>query len=90
VAAGSGEGRLDYIIPGIFGMLVGALLFGLTYQSVYLQINKLATDARIVIPDAINVNAWLVIGLFMAITLLLFYILERAIKMRPNKVTDEK
>jgi uncharacterized protein len=90
VAAGSGEGRLDYIIPGITGMLTGALLFGLTYNSVYLQINKLATDARIVIPDAIDVNAWLVIGLFTAVTLLLFYILERAIKMRPNKVTSEK
>lgn len=86
VAAGSGEGRLDYIIPGMLGMLIGALLFGLTYQSVYLQINKLATDARIVIPDALDVNAWLVIGLFTAITLLLFYILERAIRMRRNKV----
>src|SRR5512141_2850846 len=71
VAAGSGEGRLDYIIPGVVGMLSGALLFGLTYSSVYLQINKLATDARIVIPDAIDVNAWLVIGLFTAVTLLL-------------------
>jgi hypothetical protein len=81
---------LDYIIPGIFGMLTGALIFGLTYQSVYLQINKLASDARVVIPDAIDVNAWLVIGLFTAITLLLFYVLERAIKMRPNKVTSEK
>jgi len=90
VAAGSGEGRLDYIIPGIIGMLTGALLFGLTYQSVYLQINKLASDARIVIPDAVDVNAWLVIGLFTAVTLLLFYILERAIKMRPNKATSEK
>jgi len=90
VAAGSGEGRLDYIIPGITGMLTGALLFGLTYNSVYLQINKLATDARIVIPDAIDVNAWLVIGLFTAVTLLLFYILERAIKMRPNKAMSEK
>ena len=89
VAAGSGEGRLDYIIPGVLGMLSGALLFGLTYQSVYLQINKLAGEARIVIPDAIDVNAWLVIGLFAAITLLLFYILERAIRMRRNKVTSE-
>ncbi len=90
VAAGSGEGRLDYIIPGIVGMLVGALLFGLTYNSVYLQINKLATDARIVIPDAIDVNAWLVIGLFTAITLLLFYILERAIKMRRDKTAAQQ
>jgi hypothetical protein len=90
VAAGSGEGRLDYIIPGVIGMLTGALLFGLTYQSVYLQINKLASEARIVIPDAIDVNAWLVIGLFTAVSLLVLYVLERAIKMRPNKVMSEK
>jgi uncharacterized membrane protein YedE/YeeE len=90
VAAGSGEGRLDYIIPGIFGMLAGALLFGLTYQSVYLQINKLASEARIVIPDSIDVNAWLVIGLFTAVTLLLFYILERAIKMRRDKTAAQQ
>ncbi len=86
VAAGSGEGRLDYLIPGILGMLGGALLFGLTYQSVYLQINKLASDARVALPDVVDVNAWLVIALFTAITLLLFYILERAIQMRKNKV----
>ncbi len=86
VAAGSGEGRLDYLIPGILGMLGGALLFGLTYQSVYLQINKLASDARVALPDVVDVNAWLVIALFTAVTLLLFYILERAIKMRRNKV----
>jgi hypothetical protein len=71
-------------------MLTGALLFGLTYQSVYLQINKLASEARIVIPDAIDVNAWLVIGLFTAVSLLVLYVLERAIKMRPNKVMSEK
>jgi len=47
VAAGSGEGRLDYIVPGILGMLFGGLLFGLTYNSVYLQLNKVAGEARI-------------------------------------------
>jgi hypothetical protein len=90
VAAGSGEGRLDCIIPGVLGMLAGGLLFGLTYQSVYLQINKLAVETRAVIPEAIEANAWLVIALFTAVTLLLFYILERAIKMRPDKVASEK
>jgi uncharacterized membrane protein YedE/YeeE len=86
VAAGSGEGRLDYIIPGVLGMLAGGLLFGLTYQSVYLQINKLAVETRAVIPEAIEANAWLVIALFTAVTLLLFYILERAIEIRRTKV----
>jgi uncharacterized membrane protein YedE/YeeE len=90
VAAGSGEGRLDYIIPGITGMLTGALLFGLTYQSVYLQINKLATDARIVIPSAIDASAWLVIALFTVVTLLLFYILERVIAGRRDKMLSDQ
>jgi hypothetical protein len=85
VAAGSGEGRLDYIVPGILGMLVGALLFGLTYNSVYLQLNKIASEARIVLPDAIDANHWLVIALFTAITLVLFYALERAIRLRADK-----
>jgi ABC-type antimicrobial peptide transport system permease subunit len=44
IAAGSGEGRLDYIIPGILGMLGGALLFGLTYNQVYPAI-KIANAA---------------------------------------------
>ena len=85
VAAGSGEGRLDYIIPGILGMLVGALLFGLTYNSVYLQLNKIASEARVVLPALIDTNPWLVIGLFTAITLVLFYALERAIRLRADK-----
>jgi len=85
VAAGIGEGRLDNLIPGVLGMLFGGLVFGLTYQSIYLQINKLASDARITIPDAVDASPALVIGLFTAITLILFYALERAIKLRVDK-----
>ena len=85
IATGSGEGRLDYIIPGVLGMLSGGLLFGLTYNSVYLQINKIAEESRVVLPDVIDTNHWLVIALFVAITLILFYALDRAIKLRVNK-----
>jgi hypothetical protein len=85
IATGSGEGRLDYIIPGALGMLSGGLLFGLTYNSVYLQINKIAEESRVVLPDVIDTNHWLVIALFVAITLVLFYALDRAIKLRVNK-----
>ena len=31
-AAGAGEGKLDYLIPGVLGFLIGAALFGLTYE----------------------------------------------------------
>ena len=85
IAAGSGEGRLDYIIPGILGMFSGALLFGLTYNQVYPAISKLANFGPVTLPEVIDANHWLVIGLFTAITIVLFYVLERAIRMRADK-----
>ena len=90
VAAGSGEGRLDYIVPGVAGMLVGALLFGLTYNQVYPALSKIANAGNVVLPDLIGTNHWLVIALFGAITLALFYALERAIKLRRNKAAGEQ
>ncbi len=85
VTAGTGEGRLDYIIPGLLGMLSGALLFGLTYNQVYPAINKLANFGPITLPDVIEADHWLVIGLFTAITIVLFYALERAIRLRADR-----
>jgi len=85
IAAGSGEGRLDYIIPGILGMLAGALAFGLSYNRVYPALSQIANSGPIVLPDVIGADHWLVIGLFTAITLVLFYTLERAIRVRFDK-----
>ncbi len=34
-AAGAGEGKLDYLIPGLLGFLTGAAIFGLTYDKVF-------------------------------------------------------
>ena len=85
VAAGSGEGRLDYILPGILGMLGGALLFGLTYNQVYPALSKIANAGPITLPQLIDTNHWLVIGLFTVIAIVLFYALERAIRARLDK-----
>jgi uncharacterized membrane protein YedE/YeeE len=85
VAAGSGEGRLDYIIPGILGMFSGALLFGLTYNQVYPAISKIANSGPVTLPDVLNVNHWLIIAIFTAISLVLFYTIDRALKMRADK-----
>ena len=32
-AAGAGEGKMDYIVPGVLGFLTGAVIFGLTYPT---------------------------------------------------------
>jgi len=68
---------LDYIIPGLLGFLVGAILFGLTYQSVYPPISKIANLGNVTLPELLNVNRWLVIFLFTEISLMLFYWLAR-------------
>ncbi|HVU14086.1 MAG TPA: YeeE/YedE thiosulfate transporter family protein, partial [Phototrophicaceae bacterium] len=39
-AAGAGEGKLDYLIPGILGFFVGAVIYGLTYPTVFPAISS--------------------------------------------------
>ena len=85
VTAGSGEGRLDYIIPGMFGMFFGALLFGLTYNQVYPAISQIANSGAVTLPQVLDVNHWLVIAIFAVIALILFYVVDRVIKMRADK-----
>jgi hypothetical protein len=77
-AAGGGEGKLDYIIPGFLGFLVGAAIFGLTYQQVFPQISALANVGSTVLPDLWNLNPYLVVLLFGLISVFLFYLIDRA------------
>src|SRR5512141_2326330 len=85
VAAGSGEGRLDYIIPGVVGMLFGGLLFGLTYNQVYPVLSQIANSGPVTLPQVLEVNHWLVIAIFAVISLILFYVVDRTLKMRADK-----
>ena len=84
-AAGSGEGKLDYLIPGMLGFLVGAVLFGLTYQQVFPQISAIANLGNVVMPDLWNLNPYLVVVLFALISFLLFYSIDRAGLQRKDK-----
>jgi uncharacterized membrane protein YedE/YeeE len=77
-AAGAGEGKLDYIIPGMLGFLVGAVLFGLTYQQVFPLVSKVANVGNVVLPDLWSLNPYLVVLLFAMISGLLFYLIDRA------------
>ena len=78
MAAGAGEGKLDYLIPGLLGFLAGAVLFGLTYEQVFPPIAKVLNYGSVVIPDLWNVNALLAVSVFALIALALFYLIDRA------------
>jgi len=76
---------LDYIVPGFLGFLAGAVIFGLTYQQIFPVISAAANYGNTIIPDLWNVSPYLVILLFLLISLLLFYLIDR-VGWQRNKV----
>jgi uncharacterized membrane protein YedE/YeeE len=76
--AGSGEGKLDYIVPGLLGFLVGAVIYGLTYQQIFPAISKIANYGSTTLPDLWNLNPYLSVLFFALMALLLFYLIDRA------------
>ena len=61
----------------MLGFLVGAVLFGLTYEQVLPQISKLANYGSVVIPDLWNINPYLTTLAFALMSVLLFYAIDR-------------
>jgi hypothetical protein len=76
---------MDYIVPGLLGFLVGAVIYGLTYEQVFPQISAIANYGNAIIPDLWNVSPFLFILLFSLISLFLFYMIDRAGWQRKEK-----
>ncbi len=85
-AAGAGEGKLDYLIPGVLGFLVGATIYGLTYQIVFPMISKIANIGNVVIPDIWNLSPLLTVVFFALLSSFLFYLIDRAGLQRKSKM----
>ena len=75
---------MDYLVPGLLGFLVGAVIFGLTYQQVFPQISKIANLGSVVIPDLWNISPYLTVLAFALVCLLLFYLIDRMGMQRKN------
>lgn len=66
------------MIPGLLGFLTGAVIYGLTYQSVFPKISEIGKIGSVVMPDMWNLDPYLTVLLFGLISLLLFYAIDRA------------
>ena len=86
-AAGAGEGQIDYLISGVLGLLAGALAYGVTYLQVFPAIARIAYIGPKTLPDLLMVNPFLIIGIFAAAVILLFYYLERG-HIRKDKLQE--
>ncbi len=76
-AAGAGEGKLDYLVPGLLGFLVGAVIWGLTYNSVFPKISSIANYGNVVLPDLWHISPYLAVLVFALMALALFYMIDR-------------
>lgn len=71
VAAGAGEGRLDYLVPGGLGLLAGAVVYGLLYERIMPTLARAAH--AITLPSMLHIEPWLAILLFGEVALLSVY-----------------
>lgn len=75
--AGAGEGRLDYLISGVLGLLAGVLAYGMTYLQLFPAIARIAYEGPKTLTDLLMVNPFLIIGVVAAAVILLSYFVER-------------
>jgi hypothetical protein len=80
VAAGAGEGRLDYLVPGGLGLYTGAVVYGLIYQRVMPTLFRAGNLGASTFAKLLTVEPWLVIALFVELAMLTFYVIERGMK----------
>jgi uncharacterized membrane protein YedE/YeeE len=76
IAAGAGEGRLDYIVPGSLGLVFGAFLFGASYRSL-LPLFSRGSISSSTIPAMLEIEPWLVILLLTEFAAGVFYVIAR-------------
>ncbi len=69
------------------GFLAGAGLFAATWKDVFPKINQIANLGNESLPSLWNLSTVLMALVFAEFTLLLFYLLERKIGQRPDKMT---
>lgn len=76
-AAGIGQGSLDYLIPGLLGFLAGGVLFGATYQQIFVPIHAIGNYGAQPLSVLWGASPWLLILLFIQFSAAAFYVFEK-------------
>lgn len=74
VVAEAGEGRLDAVLAGFSGLLVGAIAFGLLQPTIMPTLSRIGALGRVTFAELVGASPWLVLlvfGQLVALVLLL-------------------
>lgn len=82
VAAGAGEGRLDYLIAGSAGLYFGAVAYGAAYPHFFPWLASLGRLGPVTGAGALGVRPWLLALVVAEAVALLLYTIERGRRHR--------
>lgn len=68
--AGTGQGNIDYLIPGWLGFISGGILFGYFFNPYFLQLSAMGFSKGLTLTDITGINHWIFTS---AITAAVFY-----------------
>lgn len=89
VVAQAGEGRLDAILGGLPGLIVGAIVFGLLEPHVMPVITRVAPLGRTTLPALLGANPWLVILVFGELVVVALYAIARSGRRMPTHQEED-
>lgn len=75
------------------GFLVGGVLFGATYQSIFMKISTIGSYGQQTLEEILHVNHWLFISLFVLCTIVFYVgskIAEKSKDVSAKQVNDLK
>jgi hypothetical protein len=71
-----GNGYLDALVGGVFGMLVGSSLFAAVYPKINDSILKKGYFGELTFPGLLKMNRWVVVIIFAILIIGILYLLE--------------
>ena len=78
LAGAVGQGSMDALFGGAFGMLAGTAIYAALYDRLERKVLHIGEFGQLTLPQLLNVKPWSVIGVLCASILLFFFILEYA------------
>lgn len=86
--AGAGRGQLDYLIPGIGGLLTGALIYGLLYPRLDAAFESYHNYGTLKLPQLWEVSSVLLVLVVAQAILLLLYVLAKRDWRRRDRLDE--
>ena len=77
IAAGIGEGRLDYLIPGSIGLVAGSLGYGLAWPAIAPALARIGNVGAATVPSLFGVAPWLIVLLLIELVVGVLYLAVR-------------